>query len=367
MQMMVLIGVALSVATLLIALSVTAGFEKDYKKALLDFNAHVLILPGEDQTFLPVTIQKTFQDANLPDVKLISITPYLYREALLIHQGVLKGVVLKGIQKSEVRSRKSEISLGRALAEKLGVQSGQEVKLLIPTGGDISAKNTKRLEVSETFRSGLYEFDSQFALIDLKNLQELFGLPSTQHGFELRLDNPEMAPLVSAALEKSLGGNVSIQNWVELNEPLFQALQLEKWVFRVLMGLMVFVSSLNLIGAVLLSIFRNQKTISILRALGLSAVQIRGLFAWQGFALGLGGILLGLALGLCVVSGLNRFHWVPLDPQIYFLEKLPVNVEPITIFIIASLSLLLVWQTSWLAAGRASAIPIREGLHGPGQ
>jgi len=381
MRWMVMTGIALSVASLTIALAVTAGFEKDYKNALLNFNAHILILPSEEQTLTKESIEKGFQEAKIPDVQLLSVSPYLYREALLIHEGKLKGVILKGTSsekfqipnpKFQINSKsqvpnKSEIVLGKALAQNLNFDSTKQdsIKVLIPLGKEVSAKNTKRLVVGSTFQSGLYEFDSQFALMNLQDLQQLFNLSPSFHGFELRIDQPEMAPFVKIALEKTLGDNVGIQDWVEINSDLFQALQMEKWVFRIIMGLMIFVSSLNLIGAVLLNVFRRRKTIAILQALGLSPFQIRQLFTTQGFLLGAIGILSGLVLGLCIVSGLNRFHWVSLDPQIYFLEKLPVSVEPFTIFIIALASLLLVWQTSWIAAGRALTIPIREGLHGP--
>ncbi len=365
MRWMVMTGIALSVASLTIALAVTAGFEKDYKNALLNFNAHILILPSEEQTLTKESIEKGFQEAKIPDVQLLSVSPYLYREALLIHEGKLKGVILKGTSsekfqipnpKFQINSKsqvpnKSEIVLGKALAQNLNFDSTKQdsIKVLIPLGKEVSAKNTKRLVVGSTFQSGLYEFDSQFALMNLQDLQQLFNLSPSFHGFELRIDQPEMAPFVKIALEKTLGDNVGIQDWVEINSDLFQALQMEKWVFRIIMGLMIFVSSLNLIGAVLLNVFRRRKTIAILQALGLSPFQIRQLFTTQGFLLGAIGILSGLVLGLCIVSGLNRFHWVSLDPQIYFLEKLPVSVEPFTIFIIALASLLLVWQTSWIA------------------
>ncbi|MBI5299227.1 MAG: FtsX-like permease family protein [Deltaproteobacteria bacterium] len=370
MRGMVLIGITLSVATLVVTLSVTAGFEHDYKKALLDFNAHVILYPGEGKPYTEEIIRKALDEAHLKDVVLLQVSPFLYREALLIHEGVIKGVVLKGIDLPKVGGG---VVLGEALAEKLGWTRDhgpwtmdQTVKLLIPEGKEVSAKNTKRLKVSDTFRSGLYEFDSQFALIDLAQLQDLFHLPRTYFGFELKINRPELAPLVATALEEKLGPEASIQNWIELNGPLFQALELEKWAFKILMGLMVFVSALNLIGIVLLMIFRKRKAIAMLQALGLASKQVRDLFAGQGFVLGVLGVLLGILAGILFVLSLKYFQWIPLDPQIYFVGNLPVQLEGSTVFIIAIFGLLLVWQISWLAASRLVTVPIREGLHGPG-
>ncbi|MDO8528116.1 MAG: ABC transporter permease [Deltaproteobacteria bacterium] len=369
MQTMLVTGVALSVAALIVALSVTAGFERDYKKSILDFNAPVVILPDETISLTESEVRKAFADANISGATLTSVTPYLYREGLLIHKGVIKGVVLKGTTSNaqiQTSNKEEGIVLGDALAKNLNITPGEEIKLLIPRGKTVTEKDTKRLKVSGTFKSGLHEFDAGFALLDLSTLQNMFGLPKTFHGFELRLNNPDLAPAVSEALEQNLGPLVSVQNWIDINRPLFEALNMEKWVFRILMGLMVFVSALNLIGAVLLSVFRNKKTIAMLQALGLPPVKIRRLFACQGLALGACGVFLGLIIGTALVWITAKSGWIPLDPEIYFLSKLPVDFDPTTVVIIALFSLFLVWQTSSLAAGRALAIPIREGLHGPG-
>lgn len=365
MRFMVLSGITLSVAALVVTLGIVAGFEQDYKKALLDFNAHVILYPSEGTVYSEESVRDALQEAGLREPAMVQGRPFLYREGLLIHDGIIKGVLLKGIP---LPKGEGGLVLGEALAEKLNLKEtgGQTVKLLIPQGKTVSEKNTKRLKVSGTFQSGLYEFDSQFALLDLKQLQELFSLPDTHHGFELKIDKPELAPLVVAALEAKLGPGVPVQDWIELNRPLFYALQLEKWAFRILMGLMVFVSSLNLIGVVLLMIFRKQKAIAMLRALGFSAAKVRNLFLLQGMAVGLSGVILGLFAGALFIFGLRSFQWIAIDPQIYFVERLPAALEPATLFIIAIFGLLLVWQISRAAAVRAAKIPIREGLHGPG-
>ncbi|MDZ4224652.1 MAG: ABC transporter permease, partial [bacterium] len=289
MQRIVVAGIAIGVAALLMSLSVTQGFERDYKKALLSFNAHLMVLPVEERGVSKEEIAKGI-DAE-------SITPYLYREALLIHKGRIKGVVLKGQNLpagqagTEDRRPKDEIVLGGALAQTLGVQKGETVRLLLPNGRDISAKNVKEIKVGETFQSGLYEFDSQFALLDIETLQNFFSLPKDFQGYEIRISDPEQAPLVAEKLEEMLGPLVTVENWIDINRPLFEALRMERWLFWILMGLMVFAAALNLIGAVLLSIFRRLKTTSILRALGVPPWKTRLLFTLQGFLLGLLGVV----------------------------------------------------------------------------
>ena len=357
MQWIVVAGIAIGVAALLMSLSVTQGFERDYKKALLSFNAHLMVLPGENGDISKEEIAKMI-DAE-------SITPYLYREALLIHKGRIKGVVLKG-QKIDDRGPKTEIILGKALAENLGIQTGDTVKLLLPTGGDVSSKNVKEMKVGGTFQSGLYEFDSQFALLDIDLLKGFFSLPKDFSGYEIRIPNPELAPEAGEKLEKALGPLFTVENWVELNRPLFEALRMERWLFWILMGLMVFAAVLNLVGAVLLSVFRRLKTTAVLSALGVTPQKTRLLFTLQGFLLGVVGVALGLGVGAGGIFAIARYHLIPLDPQVYFLETLPMAWEAKTVFIVVFSTLFLVWMVAWFAAKKALSVPIREGLHGPG-
>lgn len=365
MQIIVVAGIAIGVAALLMSLSVTQGFERDYKKALLSFNGHILVLPGENLLFSAEEITKEINGMGIDGVQLESIEPYLYREGLLIHKGKIKGVVLKG-QRTMDHGPGTEIILGNALAEKLGVQKGEEIRLLLPTHQEISSQNVKTLVVEGTFQSGLYEFDSQFALMDIALLKKYFSLAKDFHGYEIRISDPEKAPLVAEKLEEILGPMVDVQNWVDLNRPLFEALHMERWLFWILMGLLIFAAALNLVGAVLLSILRRQKTTSILRALGAEPKKIRSLFALQGFLLGILGVFLGFLFGGGLIFGISRYHWIPLDPQIYFLETLPISWEAKTVFIVVIATLFLVWMVAWFAAKKALDIPIREGLHGPG-
>lgn len=374
MQAMIVLGVGVSIASLIITLGVAQGFEQEYKKGLLDFNAHVTVLPSEDISFSKEVLEETLSKQDFPTSEILGMTPFLYREGLLTHDGTIKGVLLKGVPKENLPKPvpAGEILLGKALASRLhfifkeGVEEKGGLKLLIPEGKEVSEKNLKPLTVGGVFESGIYEIDSQFALIDLESLQRLFQLPEDFHGYEIRLRDPSMAPQVALLLREGIGPLIDVQDWIRLHQPLFEAVQLEKWVFRILMGLMVFVASLNLIGVILLSISRRKKAIAILQSLGLSARRVRWLFAGHGFFLGGVGVCCGALLGAALLWGIQRFSLVSIDPQIYFLNKLPAVLIPRHVFIIAAFGLLLIGLSSWKAARGVSGLSIREGLHGPG-
>lgn len=361
MHTLILTGISLSVATLMVTLGVAGGFKHEFQKALLQFHAHLTILPEGGVSLSAEELRKVLAKEGL-EKEITAIEPYLYREVLMIHKGVIKGVVLKG---TEFAKRNGGVLLGKALAEKLGGQNLKAVKVLIPKGRQVTAKDTIRLPVSGTFHSGLYEIDEQFALIDLEQLQKLFSVSSKTKGFEIKFRDPAVAIPAGEKLKEAFP-SLLIQNWAELNQPLLEAFALEKWFFWILIGFMVTVSGLNLVGAVLLNIFRKKKVLAILQALGMGRRSVRSLFAVEGVVLGLIGIAIGLGLGSGVLFLLQSVPIITIDPEVYFLEKLPIHLGWSDGFQVALFSFLLVVGTSLWVSSRVAEIPIREGLHGPG-
>lgn len=355
MHAIVIAGISLSIAALLVMLAVLRGFETEYQKSLLDFNAHVVIPPQEGLEISEEKIRSTLAKEMIKKVE-----PFLYRETLLIHDGKIRGVILKGLRSGASDS----LVLGKALAEKLG-ENIQQVKLMIPKNRQLTSKDIRTLPVAGTFQTGLYEFDSQFALISLAELQKLFGLSENIYGFEIQLTDAGQAPAIAKKLEENLGPAVLVQHWVELNRPLFEAIRLEKWAFRILLGLMIFVAALNLIAAVLLAIFRKKRMIAILQSLGASPRQILKLFFLHGLRLGVTAVLAGMILGLCVIFLLQTAAKISIDAEVYFLKTLPAALDWGNFFIVAAFGLFLVCILSFIAAGGALRWNLREGLHGP--
>lgn len=359
MHAVVISGISLSIAALVVMLSVLRGFETEYQKSLLDFNAHVVIPPQEG---LEISEEKI--RSAIPSEALKKVEPFLYREALLIHGGKIRGVVLKGAPSRKSKIQNFGITLGKSLAEKLG-EDVKQVKLMIPKNTQLTSKDILTLPVTGTFQTGLYEFDSQFALISLTELQKLFGLSENVYGFEIQLTDAGQAPAIARKLEEKLGPAVLVQHWIDLNRPLFEAIQLEKWAFRILLGLMIFVAALNLVAAVLLAIFRKKRMIAVLQSLGASPRLILKLFMLHGLRLGSLAVFLGVILGLCVIFLLQTAAKISIDPEVYFLQTLPAALDWGNFFIVAAFGLFLVCILSFIAAGGALRWNLREGLHGP--
>lgn len=383
MHFLIGFGIFLSVATLLITLSAMNGFDRVYQEGILKFHPHVT-LPPEDLNPLPLTAFETILNHNEKLKSSVqSVAPYLYREGLLARQGVIKGVILKGLSLPKPFF-KGGIVLGEVLAEKLGVPKTKRdfkpilqhlnfapleeesfVKLFVHRGEEVSSKNMVSLKVLGVFKSGLYELDSEFALISLDELQNLFQLRENVYGLEIALKNPRDAKEFVNILNAEFADTRTIRSWEEDHQALFDALQMEKWMFRILIGFMIVVSILNLVGTILLAIFQKKHVIAILRALGLSKREVRGLFAFEGIFLGGLGLVLGCGVASIFILILKRFQWIAIDPQVYFLDKLPFSFSLWDSGILFILCLGWIVFVSWWSAKQAITISIREGLHEP--
>ena len=349
MQTLAVTGVGLSVAAWLFCQSIVAGFNREYTRSLLEFNADVMLMSADEKWF-------DLDSTGLPP-EVISQTPFLYREALLIKEGRIQGVVLKGKNLPGLGAH--ETLLGKALAEQLQIgQFPAEVTLMLPD------KTIQKLKATGTFETGLYEYDSQFAMMHLASLQSLFKEPKALTGWELKLDNPAHSEAVMDGLREQYPETIDITDWRGLNRDLFEALSLERGMFRIFMGLLVAIASLNMIATVVLHLFRRRQSVAVLRALGLPLWRVRLLFTLQGILLGtLGG---GAGLGLSGIAGVlqEKWHWLKLDPEIYFIDHLPMDFSFVLGVAAVFGTLALCGAASWWAAGGSKKMSLREGLHG---
>jgi lipoprotein-releasing system permease protein len=378
-------GLALGVATLLVTQSVLAGFEKVFKETLLGFNAHLVVLklgPTDQGGKLHQLIQEELGK----DLK--QITPFLYRETLLAHGGVVKGTVIKGIDPltfSRVYAVKvrpwgqpqltakiedllkspqghPQVILGADLAESLGLTGeAPELKVFLPTSAADSESKAlpfRRLKVVGTFETGLKEFDQGFSLMDLGQLQSWLGQPGAITGYEMRLSDPQAAEDFAQAMKRRFGFGYDAVSWQRLNAPLFQALKMERKLFFVIMALVVMVAAFNIVGVLLLMIFEKSREVSILRSLGGTYSSLKRLFAWQGLWLGIQGCLAGVLLGAAILFGLKQTQWLKLTKEVYFIEELPIELSLTVVGTVMAVSLFIAWLATRVGVARLHRSPL---------
>ncbi len=308
--------------------------------------------------------------------------PFLYREGLAIGNGVIRGVALRGVrpeqmaqlQTLKVRSltevtdvmqalRQSgeaiPLLLGSAVAAQIGTT---EISLFLPKSRANASTAPHPARVVGIFESGIYEFDSQFAFVDLARLQSLYGLTDVVSGYEIQIAHLDQAGWIADALRMALGPEYTLQDWRELHRETFEAVALEKILFGLIMGILVLIACANIVTAMLLRILLQYRSVAILHAIGMTARQSRRIYFWQGFTLGMCGVLGGVALGSSLAWLLGRFEWISIAPEIYFLSHVPVALSASTLISIALFGTVVVTLAASRAARRVTQLPILQAL-----
>ena len=235
--------------------------------------------------------------------------------------------------------------LGARLAERLAVYPGIDSVTLTTVGTEVSpvtgtfVPKEMRLEVTGLFNSGMYEYDNQYLFVSLEVAQELAGLGQDVTGLEVATTDRWIAPEVGESLAAKLGYPYRTEDWQAQNNSLFQALRLEKLGMSLILMLVILVAAFNIVGTLTMVVADKTKEIGILRAMGMTASSIRGIFLAQGIMIGVVGTALGLALGLATAIALDEYRLIPLNPEVYFIDHLPVARQPqdIAVTVVASL------------------------------
>jgi lipoprotein-releasing system permease protein len=238
------------------------------------------------------------------------------------------------------------VVVGRLLAERLNVFPGDTVRMIAPPpGGKISAvlgafvPRYYAFEVTGLFETGMYEYDNAYIYMALPVAQEFAGLGSAVTGLEVKTADRWTADRVAAALETALGFPYRTQDWQDQNRSLFRALKLEKLVMGFIVLLIIIVAAFNIVSTLTMVVADKTREIGILKAMGMPSRSIRRIFLAQGVVIGGVGTALGLVIGLGGAIALDRFKFIKLDPQVYFIDHMPVATQwtDVVLTVVASL------------------------------
>jgi len=239
------------------------------------------------------------------------------------------------------------ILVGKELVKQTRVYVGQEVHVVSPlsdpsnpdaTGTPIPFNRDYR--VAGVFFTGMYEYDIKYVYVTLSSLQQFLDRGDAIDGIELRVTNPDETDAYVANLQAMFGPHYRVQDWKELNRSLFSALKLEKVAMFIVLGIVILVASFSIIGNLIMVVVEKQKEIALLKTLGASDLGVMQLFAIQGLMIGLIGTVLGIATGLLGCWGAKRFG-LPLNPDVYYIDKMPIHVDPLSVVAAASAGILI--------------------------
>lgn len=258
------------------------------------------------------------------------------------------------------------ILIGEELANDLKVFVGDKVHLINPANlapGLFGMPNVqiRTFRVAGIFYSGMYEYDTKWTYITIPDAQNFLKMGQAVTGIEATVHDIFGVDRVSLEIEESLKFPYYTRHWKNLNRNLFSALKLEKVVMGLILGLIVGVAAMNIAGMLILVVLSKGREIAIMRAMGATQRQIRLIFIIEGLVIGVLGGSVGTALGVLGSVLLDRYGW-PLDTDVYYLDKLPVQIEPQMVVLVGVMAVVICFLATLYPAWRASSIAPAEAL-----
>jgi lipoprotein-releasing system permease protein len=258
------------------------------------------------------------------------------------------------------------IILGKELARNLGVIEGDMIHLISPRGmlspiGHIPSM--KQFKVTGFFQSGMYEFDQSFAFIHLKDAQKMLRMGDSVTGIDIRITDIYKAKAIAEKLILKLGFPYWARDWMQMNQNLFRALKMERWVMAIILILIVLVAAFNIASSLIMLVMGKTRDIAILKAMGANNKSIRKIFVFNGMVIGSIGTVLGLILGLVLCFALERYDIYELTGDIYyFTTTLPVKIEIPWIIGIVSAALAICFLATLYPARQAAKLNPVEAI-----
>ena len=338
-----LAGVVVGVMSLVTVIAVMSGFDGDLRAKILGNNAHLLV-----QLVLPIDTERE-RESLLKEIGGIdgvaSVMPIIYGEAFALGpRGGSEGIAIKGVDPALVRKvlrlddyvrdgnwkafEEGDLILGDTLARKLGLSPGDSFTLVL-NRGELSPlgimPKMKKLRVADVFHSGMTQYDGHYAYMPMNIAEYLFEMRPKL--LEVRVSDLREISKVQKRLEDSVGGIGQVQNWLSLNKDLLSALQLEKIAMSVILGLIILVASFNICGSLIMVVRDKTKDIAILKSMGAMDSTILRIFFLQGAFIGFVGTFVGVVLGILLSLLLRDYIRFPLDPNVYMIDTLPVDLR----------------------------------------
>ena len=375
------IGITLGVAVLIVVMSVMNGFRSELINKINGFNPHVKIFSYDGSLDLNKLKNKKIKD--------ISRDFFLSNsgEAVVIHDSYTKGIILRGylrddfkklnvINNKNFEGKKSisynHISIGKELSFILDVKLGDKISLISPSSVMSiagSLPKQKSFIVESIFESEINEFNQNIAFLNLNDLEEFFELNKNNRYLEVFLKNPkniESKKLIFQSIYK----NELVNSWADLNQSLFSALKVERNVMFIILSLIILIAAFNIVSGLTILVKNKTRDIAILKSIGVQNLSIIKIFFIVGFLIGtlstLTGIVAGIIFSLNIESIrilISKVFNISLFPEeIYFLSKMPSEIDPFSIFLISLFSIIITCLVSIYPAIKASKIDTIKSL-----
>ena len=385
-------GITLGVAALIGTVGIMTGFKEDIQAKILGTTAHIIVQDRMKDGMIDYD-KVAIQVQDVPDV--VASTPFILKQVMLTTPSGVQGVVIRGIDPQRegkvtelaknlsagelsdlqkpikikqppaddptgtpVETEKPGIILGKELALRLGAFMGDTVNVVSPPAGPISAigmvPKIRTFAVAGIFQSGMYEYDSSLAYIDLAEAQKFFNMNGSVTGVEIKVTDVFRADEIARSVEHALGFTYGARDWMAMNRNLFSALKLEKTMMFLLLVLITIVASFNIVSTLTMIVTEKQKEIAILKAMGATKKSIRRIFMLNGLIIGLTGTAIGIPLGYAFLWLIQTF-WT-FDPTVYYISRIPVHVLASDVLLVAGSAILISFAATLLPSRQAAKL-----------
>lgn len=337
-------GIALGLAALILVISVMSGFAREMEKRLIGVGAHLVV---EDRAGIPDPAVRSAELSRLDQVAAVS--PFVSGQGVVRLGRQFDLVVVQGVDpaaegrvsllpqtliKGRFDLSDSGLVIGRELANRYALAPGDRFQIFFPLTG-----RQRDFRIAGVFYTGLLAYDTALVVFDLGRAQEVFGLGGRVSGLRVRLKEPRLADRVKQELRQKLGPLPEISSWFDLNRNLIGALRIERRMMTLILTTTLLVAFFNIASVLMMIVLKKTRTIGVLRSFGADTGDIARIFLLEGLLIGLLGLAFGLVLGLAAAfnvdrlsAWLERFFGAGLFPRdIYYLDRIPVQVEPLFI------------------------------------
>ncbi len=376
-----LIGVTIGVSALIIVLSVFNGFNSLVTKILIEFDPHIRI----EKKLNLSTDDFTKIEKAISDIKQIKgYAPFIISKAMLISDRNNRVIYVKGIDPEKAgfvsglpdklvlgnfdlsdSKELPKIILGLTIADKVNAIVGDTITLVSPSFSSIFGlvqPNIKKFVVSGIFESNNKDYDGYYAFISVKSAQELFDIKGKINGVEIRLHDINQSESVKKIIQSRLEEQFQVKTWYDLHKDLYSVMQIERWTAYVILTLIIFVATFNILGSLTMSAIEKTRDIGILKAMGAKNSDVVKIFMFEGVIIGIIGTSVGSAIGYIVCRIQEKYHLFPLDPTVYIIPSLPVEMHLSDFIAVGIAAIFLCSLASYYPARRAASIVPSEAV-----
>jgi lipoprotein-releasing system permease protein len=384
------IGIMLAVAVLIIVMSVMNGFRSELLGRILGFNGHVYVSGG-----LLMTSERDPLVAKLKALPGVTqAAPVIEAQALALGQGQISGAIVRGMTARDVKAMPiiagnitqgsmkgfgegeyggDLILVGAKLAQTLGLQAGDSLTLISPTGGATAFGATpqrKTYTIGGLFSVGMSDYDQAFIYMPLEQAQLFFGRGDSADFVEIKLTDPDKAMALKPDVARLAGPAAIVTDWTEKNASYWTALQVERNVMFLILMLLVAIAAMNIISGLVMLVKNKGRDIAILRTMGAGQGSILRIFFMAGAAVGVLGTLAGLGFGVLFCTFIDQIQqfveWVTgtnvFSSDVYFLTRVPAKIDWREVATITGWALAMSFVATLPPSWRASRLDPVEGL-----